>query len=244
MFTLAGSMYGDKSEESVAGQRAVLDLVTEPAAPWQGVWADHRGAVLYILECLATVPVCWARPEGAGLIRVIREIAVRERGEAVPLRNGLSFTVVETFVDRACESLAAGGAAEEWLGAAERLLSGSWEAARAWVERPTHPTTAGPRPQLLGVPFEIVCPGPWRPGVEQLAREFRALTRQDVTLYDSAPLVVPLCALACASGREVSPDRLHLDPGETWPQLLARVYDLAGIEAAGIGREGVSGCSS
>ena len=199
MFVRTAARFGGGTPEGVAGQAAWLDALAANPDVRRDVWTAHRGAVLYVLECAATVPWAWAGPAGARAIDAVLELARRERAEAVPLRNGMSFVVLETFVEDVCAGLAGGDDLDGRLAdvvARGAALRGDWSAARTWAEGRRAALHAAAPAGLLGVPFETACPGPWAPGIEELARGFRRAASLDVNLYDSAPLAVAVCALA------------------------------------------------
>lgn len=243
MFVRTAAMFGGASAAGVAGQVAWLSALAANAEVRRDVWTAHRGAVLYVLECVATVPAAWAWPAGVRAINVILALALRERAEAVPLRNGMSFIVVETFAEDLCAALAAAaedgdGRLVDAVGRGAELLRCDWSVARTWAEgRRAALHAAGPA-GLLGVPFETACPPPWAPGVEELARRFRRAASLDVNLYDSAPLTVAVCALALGErsalavaaplppGSPRPPPATMLDSDGDWSAVTRQALDI------------------
>lgn len=176
-------------------QRWIDTLMAHPAH--ERVWVPHRGAILYLLECAALAPMAWQGAEHA--IELLLDLAVYEASVATPLRNGVSFLVVETLADELSVALAdhSGEALHPrltTLGDLAADLRADWARAsrRAAGVRAELRRTAAP---ALGVPFESACPLPRPSADRRFAEAFRADAHQDVTLYDSAPLDVAVVAL-------------------------------------------------
>jgi len=228
LFCYACRLHAADPVQADRGALAWLAILAEhPARP--RVWVAHRGAILYLLECAALAPAAWA--DAGTAIDALLDTAVFERAQAVPLRNGLCFMVVETFADVLGSELHMLDSAGRSVrlaavpGELRALQRAPWDQARAAAQARRRAIrqrdAAG-----LGVPFETVCEPPWPSGAARLAWAFRVAAGIDVTLYDSAPLdVVLVCLLRTWHG-------LPAPSAPGWHDRLRHTLDALGRDRA------------
>lgn len=190
------------------------------------LWQDHRGVVLSWFEAVARSPSAWRCQEAEDARGAILALGRREAREGVSLRNGTSFQVVEALVERLADDLEGGARAGPRLRAAaieaQRYARADWGEARRAVQ---FANRSFPRTDRhLGVPFADVLPD--TPDIAQLAAEFATAARQDVTLYDRAPLAVAIAGVGVADAG--IPAAALLDAAaDGWDSLVQRTLDLA-----------------